>query len=421
MLHGADNSSLGTILLDLQTFMLIIGIGNLSFAGLMAAYARGPAAQPALRMWMWARVLLGLCQVASWGNLTLGSNVLSQFVALGWIGGMAMELAAYCQFFKYSNWRGLLYAATGMCMMAVAGAQLRGLAAGQVVTVISVAVGLFAGAMGTILLWPRGGTPALQRIIGMNDAALALAILAWVWSGARPDGAQASSSALIQSLVLIAGYMLMIVKGFGFLLLCKQEDDRKMLHLATVDSLTGLLNRYAFFDQAHALRVRATSAAARVSLLMFDLDHFKRINDRFGHATGDEALRLFAHTMRTSLAGRGIVGRLGGEEFALALASPLDEALQVAEQLRAAVTAVLLPTSDAPYMVTVSIGVSVLHADEPLTAGLARADQALYDAKREGRNRVAACRNASPRIASERAHPLTTCNVALFNHPASLV
>ena len=417
----AENSSLGTILLDLQTFMLIIGIGNLSFAGLMAAYARGPAAQPALRMWMWARVLLGLCQVASWGNLSLGSNVLSQLVAFGWIAGMAMELAAYCQFFKYTNWRGLLYAATAVCMVAVAGAQLRGLSAGQVVTVISVAVGLFAGAMGTILLWPRGGTPVLQRIIGMNDAALALAILAWVWSGARPDGAQASGGPLMQSLVLIAGYMLMIVKGFGFLLLCKQEDDRKMLHLATVDSLTGLLNRYAFFDQAHALRLRAASAAARVSLLMFDLDHFKRINDRFGHATGDEALRLFAHTMRTSLAGRGIVGRLGGEEFALALASPLDEALQVAEQLRAAVTAVLLPTSDAPYMVTVSIGVSVLHADETLTAGLARADQALYDAKREGRNRVAACRNATPRIAAERAHPLTSCNVALFNHPASLV
>jgi len=372
-------------LLDLQIFMLIIGIGNLSFAALMAAYARGPAAQPALRMWMWARVLLGSCQVASWGNLTLGYGALAQVISFGWIAGMAMELAAYCQFFGYANWRRLLYPATALCLAAVVVAQVRGLSIPQIITVICLVVGLFAGAMGTLLLWPRGATPALQRMIGLTDAALAAAVMLWVWSGARPDGAQAAGGALIQSLALLAGYVLMIVKGFGFLLLCKQEDDRKMLHLATVDSLTGLLNRYAFFERAQALRLRAGPMA----LLMLDLDHFKRINDRFGHATGDEALRLFAHTVRTTLAGRGIVGRLGGEEFALALAGTLDDALRVAEQIRAAVTAVLLPTSDAPYAVTVSIGVAALHATETLHAGLARADQALYDAKRAGRNRVA--------------------------------
>jgi diguanylate cyclase (GGDEF)-like protein len=371
--------------------MLIIGIGNLSFAALMAAYARGPVAHPALRMWTWARVLLGTCQVASWGNLTLGYDALAQIISLGWIAGMAMELAAYCQFFGYANWRRLLYPATAVCMAVVAVAQLRGLSVAQTVTIISMAVGLFAGAMATVLLWPRGGTPMLQRMIGMTDAALALAILFWVWSGARPDGAQAAGGALIQSLALLAGYVLMIVKGFGFLLLCKQEDDRKMLHLATVDSLTGLLNRHAFFEQAQALRLRP-AGAARMALLMLDLDHFKRINDRFGHATGDEALRLFAHTLRTTLAGRGVAGRLGGEEFALALAGTLDDALQVAEQVRAAVTAVLLPTSDAPYAVTVSIGVAALHVTEALDAGLARADQALYDAKRAGRNRVAPSR-----------------------------
>jgi diguanylate cyclase (GGDEF)-like protein len=374
--------------LDLQTFMLIIGVGNLSFAALMAVYARGPVALPALRMWMWARVLLGSCQVASWGNLTWQQVPLAQAISLCWIAGMAMELAAYCQFFGYANWRRLLYPVTAVGMALVAVAQLRGISIAHIITIISVVVGLFAGAMATVLLWPRGGTPALQRTIGLTDAAMAVAALLWVWSGARPAGSQATGGALIQSLALIAGYVLMIVKGFGFLLLSKQEDDRKMLHLATVDSLTGLLNRYAFFDQAQALRLRP-AGAARMALLMLDLDHFKRINDRFGHATGDEALRLFAHTVRTTLAGRGVVGRMGGEEFALALAGTLDDALQVAEQLRAAVTAVLLPTSEAPYTVTVSIGVAALHANETLAAGLARADQALYDAKRAGRNRVA--------------------------------
>jgi len=377
-------------LLDLQTFMLIIGIGNLSFAGLMASYAHGPAAQPALRKWMWARILLGGWQVASWANLTWDSPALAQLIALGWIAGMAMEMAAYCQFFGYANWRRPLYAATAACMAVVAAAHAYGLSVPQLITIIATVVGLFAGAMGTILLWPRGGTPALQRIIGMNDAGLAVAILFWVSSGALADGAHTTDGGLIQSAALIAGYMLMIVKGFGFLLLCKQEDDRKMLHLATVDSLTGLLNRYAFFDQAEALRQRP-AGAAQLSLLMLDLDHFKRINDRFGHATGDEALRLFAHSVRGVLAGRGIMGRLGGEEFALALACPLKEALEVAEQLRVAVSAALLPTNGEPYMVTVSIGVAALRAGETLTAALARADQALYDAKGAGRNRVASC------------------------------
>ena len=380
-------------MLDLQTFMLIIGVGNLSFAGLMASYARGPAARPALRKWMWARILLGGWQVASWANLTLDSPALAQLIALGWIAGMAMEIAAYCQFFGYANWRRPLYAATAACMAVVAAAHTYGLSVPQLITIIATVVGLFAGAMGAILLWPRSGTPALQRIIGMNDAGLSVAIFFWIASGALADGANTTGGGLIQSAALIAGYMLMIVKGFGFLLLCKQEDDRKLLHLATVDSLTGLLNRHAFFEQAGALRLRP-AGAARLSLLMLDLDHFKRINDRFGHATGDAALRLFAHTVQGVLAGRGVMGRLGGEEFALALAGPLHEALEVAERLRAAVTATLLPTDGEPYRVTVSIGVAELQAGETLTAGLARADQALYDAKGAGRNRVVPFRSA---------------------------
>jgi diguanylate cyclase (GGDEF)-like protein len=368
--------------------MLIIGVGNLSFAGLMGAYARGPAAQPALRMWMWARVLLGLCQIASWGNLSWQSPALALLISLGWIGGMAMELGAYCQFFRYTNWRRLLVPVTAVCLAAVTIAQLLGMPIAHVITVISLVVALFAGVMGIILLLPRGGTPILQRIIGMNDAGLAVAILLWVGSG---SSSQPAGSGAILSAVLMAGYMLMIVKGFGFLLLCKQEDDRKMLHLATIDSLTGLLNRYAFFDQVQALRARP-AGAAQMALLMLDLDHFKRINDRFGHATGDEALRLFAHTVQTVLAGRGIVGRLGGEEFALALACPLEEALQVAEELRAAMNVAALPTRAETCMFTVSIGVAALHAGETVAAGLARADQALYGAKGRGRNRVEPCR-----------------------------
>jgi diguanylate cyclase (GGDEF)-like protein len=383
-----DASSPGAILLDLQTYMLIAGVGNLCFAALMATYARGSVAQPALRMWMWARIVLGMGQVASWINLHVESSAFAQVIALGWFVGAALEVAAYCLFFRFSRWRRVLYPATALSLAVVVIAQLRRTSAMHMIPIISVVVALFVGAMALILLWPRAGKPALQRIIGINDAVLAIAILAWVWSGAGRDGAPSMGSAAIQSFAFMAGYMSMIVKGFGFLLLCKLEDDRKMLHLATIDSLTGLFNRYAFFDRAQALRLRP-AGAAHMSLLMLDLDHFKRINDRFGHAGGDDALCRFAHVVQTVLAGRGVMGRLGGEEFALALALPFSEALQLAERLRAAVTAAPLSTARGPCTVTVSIGVAVLGEGEELASGLARADHALYDAKHGGRNRVA--------------------------------
>ena len=379
----ADDLSPGTLLLDLPTFLLIIGIGNLSFAGLMAVYARGTVTQPALVTWMWARVILGLCQLASWINLQLLWPWLGLIIAMGWFIGMALEVGAYCLFFRFVTWRRILYSATALSVAVVAVVQANGATVLALIPIIAVIVALFAGAMGTILVWPRAGTPGLQRIIGMNDLILSVSVLMWVGTSLRQDGTPAPAGSAIQSVAFIAGYMLMIVKGFGFLLLCKQEDDRKMLHLATVDSLTGMLNRYAFFERAQALR------GTHISLLMLDLDYFKCINDRYGHAKGDEALCQFARAVQAVLAGRGVLGRLGGEEFALALTVPFDEALAVAEALRAAVSAAPLATSAGSHTVTVSIGVAVLQAGEELAAGLARADHALYEAKHGGRNRVA--------------------------------
>src|SRR4051794_20853572 len=101
--------------------MLVIGIGNLSFAGLMAAYARGPVARPALRTWMSARVALGLCQVGSSLNMQWNSDAFAQLITLGWIGGMALELAAYCLFYGFAHWRRVLYPVTALSMLVLAG------------------------------------------------------------------------------------------------------------------------------------------------------------------------------------------------------------------------------------------------------------------------------------------------------------
>jgi diguanylate cyclase (GGDEF)-like protein len=124
-------------------------------------------------------------------------------------------------------------------------------------------------------------------------------------------------------------------------------------------------------------------------MLMLDLDHFKSINDRFGHAVGDEVLREFAQVARSNMRGSDLVGRLGGEEFAVIVAEPMQFAARIAERLRASFEIAGITIASQTIGATVSIGAAASH--EPVTdiaALIARADAALYRAKNSGRNRV---------------------------------
>jgi diguanylate cyclase (GGDEF)-like protein len=125
-------------------------------------------------------------------------------------------------------------------------------------------------------------------------------------------------------------------------------------------------------------------------VFLLDLDHFKSINDRFGHPTGDRVLRLFAQVMMGNLRSSDLVGRLGGEEFGVVLADATrDNAFVVAERLRSAFAATANIADGKPLAATVSIGVAIIQDPlEDLSSLLAKADQALYLAKAGGRNRV---------------------------------
>lgn len=194
---------------------------------------------------------------------------------------------------------------------------------------------------------------------------------------------------LAREAAYLAGYMLMIVNGFGFLLLCKQKDDARMARLASTDCLTGLPNRHAFMERAERARLASQRQRHPLALMMIDIDHFKQINDRWGHASGDDALQVFARTARDVMREHETIGRLGGEEFAMMLpGADIDAAMQAAQRLRQAVRAATVITSGPSYTMTVSIGVVVLDPNEDLSAALARADHALYTAKRAGRDRV---------------------------------
>jgi diguanylate cyclase (GGDEF)-like protein len=127
-----------------------------------------------------------------------------------------------------------------------------------------------------------------------------------------------------------------------------------------------------------------------MSIMMCDLDHFKQVNDTYGHAVGDEALRTFARTLeRSGLRKNDFWGRLGGEEFALALPeTALDSALVPAERVRSMLEETSLQHGTVKFRITVSIGISQYQPGDTIETVLARADQAMYVAKQTGRNRI---------------------------------
>lgn len=184
---------------------------------------------------------------------------------------------------------------------------------------------------------------------------------------------------------------LLYVVGTAFIALMMAKERAESLHkmAASTDPLTGLLNRRGFMELAGLMVGRRARKNGRVSVLMFDLDHFKSINDRYGHPVGDEALRVFADTIQRTMREGDVIGRLGGEEFAALVPASAPEASIAAERVRAAFEAAGVVIAGEAMGATVSIGA----ADAPATGCniehmLSRADAALYVAKNEGRNRV---------------------------------
>jgi diguanylate cyclase len=170
------------------------------------------------------------------------------------------------------------------------------------------------------------------------------------------------------------------------------------------DPLTGLGNR-KYFDRSIEAMVQAALASGEpLSLLMFDIDHFKSFNDSYGHLTGDQVLRLVSMSLKQTIKGQDITARYGGEEFAVVLPNTaLRQALTVADHIRRAVMSKELKkksTGEILGRVTISVGVSMLKPDDDTHSLIERADACLYAAKRAGRNRVVC--EADPEYVAER-------------------
>jgi diguanylate cyclase (GGDEF)-like protein len=200
----------------------------------------------------------------------------------------------------------------------------------------------------------------------------------------------ASSPDPIQMTSLPVAMLLMSASTLGFWSMEVQRLHRELTKLATTDELTGMLNRRAFLAQCERYLARHTRSRESFSLVLFDLDHFKGINDTYGHPVGDEVLRQAVRVLEVAVRPGDVVGRFGGEEFAVLLsATGSGHAAAAAERALSAMAAAPLAAGDYRIPVTCSAGVASwpLHGGD-LPALVQAADAALYAAKAAGRNCV---------------------------------
>lgn len=174
---------------------------------------------------------------------------------------------------------------------------------------------------------------------------------------------------------------------------------------AMTDALTGVANRKKFDAELDEAAVHAGHDGEPLCLIMLDIDHFKKFNDRFGHQLGDQVLKLVARSLGDSTKGHDLVARYGGEEFAIVLPkTAIADAVTLAEKIRAAVASksiVKKSTGEDLGHVTLSLGVSQYQPGEPLDDLIGRADGALYCAKNGGRNRVEPTYPLTPRLVND--------------------
>lgn len=247
---------------------------------------------------------------------------------------------------------------------------------------------LFTFGMVAMGLWAVGrGTPASRYFLGaalcgLGGAGITL-LAVFRWFPVNRVTFHSAEAGLLLEAILLA---LALASHMREQQAARQQAEQQ----ARTDALTGLANRRAFFEQARGLWNTAQRRQRPLSVVMLDIDRFKAINDRYGHDGGDQVLVRLAELLRQTCRAGDVSSRWGGEEFLLLLPeTELAQALALAERLRVAVEGSVLMLGNQPVEVTVSLGVAQLKADQTLELLINDADQRLYRAKTEGRNRVA--------------------------------
>ena len=193
----------------------------------------------------------------------------------------------------------------------------------------------------------------------------------------------------LSQFVVLESIVALVLIAFCVAMLVNESITAELRRLAEKDPLTGVYNRRAFLDLLDKAGSLARRTQTALPVLLIDLDHFKQVNDRHGHQVGDAMLRHFVAVALPCLRKEDVLGRMGGEEFAVFLPHTTPQDVnRVCERLRAAVASQPLVTEQGPVSLTASIGSTLCVPGESPEHALHRADQAMYQAKQAGRNRV---------------------------------
>ncbi len=340
--------------------------------------------------WWGTAYLLGAASVALWtiGGSQLGASLTLAMHAVGFVAcGMVWNASRVFHGHK-PNLPGLVLGA----LVWVAAVLLLPPEDGALRLTVGAAIVAVYAALTAAQLWNERRRAMQQRwptiiVPVLHGAVLLLPIL--LGDLLRPHDATFSSSIWVTAFSI---ELVLYAIGTVFVIFMLVSDRAVTVHktAASVDPLTGMLNRRGFAEACSRVIDREAKAGRPVTVMILDIDHFKSINDRFGHPAGDEILKLFATVVINNVRISDLSGRVGGEEFAALLPCSLEEGVIVAERVREAFETSGITCEEGAVDTTVSIGVAGGPAGTELEVLLAAADTALYQAKRSGRNRVEA-------------------------------
>lgn len=378
--------------IDIPTLLLALLSGYLMLGLQLLVARRGALRQPELGLWTWGSwgFVLGFgffgarVWIPTWVSVLLGNGFI--------FGGLLLYVVALQRFVR-RPWPSGPYWLAWLAAVSLTGLMLEIPLAVRTAWLSLVYAGMLLP--GVYLIFRHGWrSEASLRAVGMTLAVAAAALTLRGWHAfTNPEQyTDLLRSSLGQGLTFLCAFLSLMGAGFGFVLATFERAATEMERLASHDGLTGCVNRSSTDDLLAHLLERGRREGSPVSFAMLDLDHFKQINDLYGHQSGDAALRAFAADVRGRLRGSDVLGRMGGEEFGLILpATDEPGAMRLLEQIRQAVAALKVRGQDGrEFSMTVSAGLVVVASDSGLSADrvYAQADKALYQAKHAGRNRI---------------------------------
>lgn len=398
------------MLLDIRTLLFVLAVSNaLIFVLIGTSFINRRQDVAGVSSWLWSyaaqtvgwSLLLLRGIVPDWLSILVGNTLL--------IIGLVLIFRAICDFLETPANKRISVLTVALFVFVSIALHVSSTTTTGLAAWISLVAGGLGLACARVLMrnvsWhtaPARWTTGLW--LGVGSSVMLLRAIAVFFSPSTSSYNLYTQSA-IQIIAFVVVYSGMLGSSFGFNLMVQERAIHRLQQIARLDELTGMYNRRYLFDKVrHELNRMQRRNSENLILMMLDVDHFKEVNDQYGHAAGDDLLKCVAAQLAEILRAPDVLGRYGGEEFCVLLPDTnMAMGLQVAERLRIAANNAKIAVADQTVQRTISIGVAYACPTylPDLSELFRTADRALYQAKKEGRNRIVAADNTIPVAAEE--------------------